>query len=243
MIKYRPAVFVLLSILLIPVFGYWFWREIIKDSSGKDVLKSLSESQSEETGNLEKSLGAAVNQKQAPKTPSYPKTAPNNNPAPTPASNPVVESSLETENKNESESAGKDEKEDWKTHKSEEGGFEFKYPADAAVKEAGSYLAVTQNGKTWRLRVYENESKQELETWYAANFSEKERKNCTLGSGEIKIGTYETKYAAPGSGDAVCQESGCFAANANKDKIIRVKMETESAESVNKILETFQFTD
>lgn len=131
----------------------------------------------------------------------------------------------------------------WKTYIDEKNKFEFKYPDDASVVFNGELIRVSQNNKTWKFRRYANKEKVDLQSWYDEVFSEKERKNCTLTTATLIVGSYETKYANPGSGETACGKSGSFSISANKENVIRVEVGAETVENVNKILKTFKFKD
>ncbi|MCX6761352.1 MAG: hypothetical protein NTY33_00685 [Candidatus Moranbacteria bacterium] len=135
-----------------------------------------------------------------------------------------------------------DETADWKTYADEKNQFEFKYPTDAQVVCGGDLYRVSQNFKTWKFRIFSNKAKADLQTWYNAEFSEKERKNCTLtDSVTLKVGSYETKYANPNSGLTACDKAGYFSTGDSKELVIRAEIGEETIENVTKILKTFKF--
>jgi hypothetical protein len=136
----------------------------------------------------------------------------------------------------------KDETTDWQTYAEGNNKFEFKYPTDASVTPSGSLIRVSQKEKTWKMRLFSNKDKSDLSTWYTEEFSEKERKNCTLSdSGTLKVGSYETKYVNPNSGDLECTKAGYFSISSDKKSVIRLEIGDETVENVNKILATFKF--
>lgn len=131
----------------------------------------------------------------------------------------------------------------WKTYVDEKNKFEFKYPNSAEVVFNGELIRVSQNKKTWKFRRYANKEKVDLQSWYNEVFSEKERKNCTLTTATLIVGSYDTKYANPGSGEMACGKSGSFSISTNKENVIRVEIGEETVENVNKILKTFKFNE
>lgn len=135
----------------------------------------------------------------------------------------------------------KDETADWKTYSNSTDNFEFKYPTDTSVSDSGDFITVSKDNKPWKIRIYNNKKKDNLETWYNNYFDEKERLNCTFSDSGVKVGSYETKYVNPNSGDTACAEDGYYALSSDKTKVVRVKIGKETVENVNKILETFKF--
>ncbi|OGI29394.1 MAG: hypothetical protein A2288_02315 [Candidatus Moranbacteria bacterium RIFOXYA12_FULL_44_15] len=238
----KQAFFVLFLLLLIPLFGWWLWKELASGENS-DLAKKLSERQMAEESNrarnnLVSSQAQAQTQTQAQAQNSQMQNSvgdvsPDANSA---ENNSDVDPAI----KNEEAS---DEKADWKTYKSEKDKFEFKYPDGASVTDGGNFTAVSQNGKVWRIRVYDNKDKADLQAWFDGYFSEKERKNCSFGDSAVKIGTYETKYANPNSGETACGQDGYYAVNSEKTKVAKIKIGGETAENANKILETFKFVD
>ncbi len=158
-----------------------------------------------------------------------------------------TESGSETDTSNDIKQSptplAEEETANWKTYIDEKNKFEFKYPDDASVVFNGELIRVSQNNKTWKFRRYANKEKVDLQSWYDEVFSEKERKNCTLTIATLVVGSYETKYANPGSGETACGKSGSFSISANKENVIRVEVGAETVENVNKILKTFKFKD
>ncbi len=148
-----------------------------------------------------------------------------------------------TDTQKTSDSAEKptDETADWKTYRDDKNKFEFKYPTDGQVVPAVDLLRVSQNGKTWKLRAYDNKNKLDLQAWYGSEFSEKERKNCTLSDSTLKVGSYDAKYVNPNSGETACDKSGYFSISSGKEKIVRIEAGDETVDNINKILKTFKF--
>jgi len=136
----------------------------------------------------------------------------------------------------------KNETADWNTYANEKNKFEFKYPTDASVVANEGLIRISQNKKTWKLREFSNKDKLDLQAWYSDEFSEKERKNCTLSeSATLKVGSYETKYVNPNSGNTECTKAGYFSISSDKKNVIRLEIGDETVENVNKILVTFKF--
>ncbi|MFZ2188628.1 MAG: hypothetical protein WAV73_03660 [Candidatus Moraniibacteriota bacterium] len=135
----------------------------------------------------------------------------------------------------------KDDTEDWKTYTDEKNKFEFKYPSDAQIVHGGDLVRVSQNDKTWKLRAYSDKDKLDLQSWYNKEFSEKERKNCTLTESTLKVGSYETKYVNPNSGQTECEKPGYYSISSTKERVVRVELGDETMDNVNKILKTFIF--
>jgi hypothetical protein len=136
----------------------------------------------------------------------------------------------------------KDETADWEVYADEKKKFEFKYPPNASVTPSGDLIRISQERKIWKMRLFFNKDKSDLATWYNEEFSDKERKNCTLSeSATLKVGSYETKYANPNSGDSECTKAGYFSVSSDKKYVIRLELGSETVENANKILKTFKF--
>ncbi|MFA5961078.1 MAG: hypothetical protein WC848_00125 [Parcubacteria group bacterium] len=136
-----------------------------------------------------------------------------------------------------------DDMADWKVYEEAENIFEFKYPADAQVVPSGDLIRVSQNDKTWKFRVFDNKDKTDLQAWYNAEFSEKERTNCTMTDSTLKVASYEMKYVNPNSGTIACGKAGYFAISTDKKNVLRVELGEETVENANKILATFKFEE
>jgi len=156
---------------------------------------------------------------------------------PGPASEEAKKSTDTTSEKTQDDTA------DWKTYADEKNRFEFKYSDSTTVVPNGDLIRVSQSDKTWKFRVYSNKDKTDLQAWYNAEFSEKERTNCTLTDSTLKVGSYETKYVNPNSGATACGKAGYFSLGTDKKNVIRVELGEETVENVNKILATFKFKD
>jgi hypothetical protein len=216
------------------IFGNVFWQMFNRENSDafdkikKEAQIGLAQGQSAGQGSTapSASAGAAAEAPGAPATESAQ--------APTPSDSAKTPES-ETEKP-------KDETADWQTFAGGNSKFEFKYPADASVVPSGDLIRVSQKEKTWKMRLFSNKDKSDLSSWYTEEFSEKERKNCTLSdSGTLKVGSYETKYVNPNSGDLECTKAGYFSISSDKKNVIRLEIGDETVENVNKILATFKF--
>lgn len=135
----------------------------------------------------------------------------------------------------------KDETTDWKTYVDSKNKFELKYPNDVKIVPSEDLIRVSQNDRTWKFRMFSNKDKVDLQAWYEDIFSEKERKNCTFSESTLKVGSYETKYVNPNSGETECGKAGYFSISSDKEKIVRVEIGEETIENVNKLLATFKF--
>jgi hypothetical protein len=139
-------------------------------------------------------------------------------------------------------SVAQDNTADWKAYKDTNNNFEFKYPSDASVSSDGNIIKVTQGDVFWRMRFYGDASGLDLQNWYLNYFSDKERRNCTLSdTTTIKVGTYETKYANPNFGNALCLRDGYFSIDESKKNIVRIFPDKETTDNMNKVLATFKF--
>jgi len=136
-----------------------------------------------------------------------------------------------------------DDTESWEVYKDKKNIFEFKHPTDAQVTYNGDIVRVTQNGKTWKMKNYANAEKTDLQGWYNAEYSEKERTNCTMSDSTLKVASYDIKYVNPKSGELECGKAGYFAISTDKKNVLRVELGDETAENANKILATFIFTE
>jgi hypothetical protein len=135
----------------------------------------------------------------------------------------------------------KDETADWKIYSDSKNKFELKYPETVSVVPSGDLIRVSQNNKTWKFRFFSNKGKADLQVWYDKAFSEKERKNCVFSESILKVGSYETKYVNPNSGETECGKAGYFAISSDKESLVRAEIGEETVENVNKILATFKF--
>ena len=136
-------------------------------------------------------------------------------------------------------SVTKDDTADWKTYKDDKNSFEFKYPSDVSVSTDGDMIKVAQKDAFWRMRLYDDTTGLDLQGWYLDYFSEKERRNCTLSdTSTIKVGTYETKYANPNFGNALCVRDGYFSIDESKKTVVRIFPDKETTDNINKILAT-----
>ncbi len=211
------------------VFSGIFWR--MESGSGDELQKNLEKNNAiistVPAVQTAKSTNASVNGAMA---------TPNNAEQPNAQENPSV-SPTETSN-----SVAKDETADWKTYKDDKNSFEFKYPLDASVSADSGVIKVTQGDIFWRMRFYDDATGLDLQSWYLDYFSEKERRNCTLSdTSTVKVGTYETKYANPNFGNALCSRDGYFSIDENKKKVVRIFPDKETTDNINKILATFKF--
>lgn len=136
-----------------------------------------------------------------------------------------------------------DEKASWEVFLDEKSRFEFRYPAEVKVVPSGDLFRILQEGKTWKFRIYANKNRSDLGSWYAEEFSEKERKNCTLTDSTLKVSSYEMKYANPNSGETKCAKAGHFSISTDKKMVMRIELGEETIENANEILATFKFKE
>jgi len=222
----NSIIFIIVIVVLIPSFGWLIWNEFgrVENDFQKQIESSVPK-------NYSASGKAIPPQPQATSNASVPSDK-------TPA--PVEETPME-KLESEGEEKKTDATQDWKTYQDTKDKFEFKYPPAAQVSDNGDFIAISQEDKTWKIRIYNNKKKEELEAWFNGYFDEKERVNCAFSESTVKVGTYETKYINPNSKETACELDGYYSANTEKTKVVKVKIGKETAENVNKILETFKF--
>jgi hypothetical protein len=219
------------AVILIPFFAMWIWKEVTTGDEDY-VEKKIAENQpgAKDDGKTSKSAAAQTPTMQTPTPPVQQKT-------PTP---PIEEKKPEEPPKEEEK---KDETADWKKFRSEKNKYEFKYPKDTTVNGDEDLMALEKEKKIWRIRIYENKKKTDLEIWYNGYFTEKERLNCASGSSSLKIGTYDTKFYDPKTEPNICKTDGHWAISPDKSKVVKVSVGEETVENINKILATFKFDE
>lgn len=234
--KINSLIFIIAMALLIPFFGWGIWKEI---DSGSDNFQKKLDSNIPRNSVLNSGVspGAAKNPSDMASLSQDYAGSNNGN-----EDLQLEESSETIDDQTESEKP-KDETELWNTYKDKKGSFEFKHPPEASVTDNGSFITVSQGDKSWKIRIYDNKDQEELEAWFNGYFDEKERKNCVLGDSTVKIGSYETKYADPDSGETTCEQDGYYSTNTEKTKVVKVKIGKETVGNVNKILATFKFAN
>jgi hypothetical protein len=228
------------------IFGSVFWH--VDNGAGEDLKKSLEKNKLnspaavEGASTVSKSTAApadatvasaakVLSEKVAePVTPAEPeaKSAASNEtktPPTTPTTPPAT-----------------DETTNWKVYKDEKNKFEFKYPSEATVSSNGDGITISRGDIAWKIRVYKDDKNLDLQSWYIDYFSEKERKNCVLSSSTLKVANYETEYVNPNSGLLVCERDGYFSIDGNRKTVLKINLDKESVENVNKILATFKFS-
>lgn len=119
----------------------------------------------------------------------------------------------------------------------------FDYPIDALVSEGENLITLTQDGKSWKIRFYDNKNKKEFETWYKSHFDIETESDCSFTDPTVKVGSYTSKLVEAGSGDVECDGAGNYAMSSDKSRVVRVDLGKETAENANKILESFKFVD
>lgn len=200
------------------IFGSLFWHT--QNDSADDLQKSLRNN----------------NPNNASVPPAQSEVATTNTNASTPSQN----SPLPTEEK--TNSSVNDETANWKEYKDEKNKLSFKYPPEITISSEGNELIFYKEKENmWKLRIYENKQKLNLQDWYMAYFSEKERKNCTLIDSTVKIASYETKYVNHGIDPTICNRDGYFSVGENKTIVLKINLEKETIENINKILATVKF--
>lgn len=241
MTRNKSIFLVIVFFVIALIFGNFFWWLF---SSGRD--DEFEKIKKETELNLaKKSATTATPDATAPATPSAQEVAqgapadaqnqaPENPQPPSEATEKLIDP---TSRKTEEDS------EDWQVYADEKGKFEFKYPTDAEVSFNGDLIRVTQKEKTWKLKLYSNNDKLDLQAWYDAEFSAKERLNCTLSDSTLKVASYEIKYVNPNSDLTVCEKAGYYAISTDKKSVIRIQLGEETVENANKILATFKFKD
>lgn len=230
--------------LVVIIFGAVFWRIF----SGGDEEALVQIQKNAEINQAQKTATTATT---TPATPAAPAAPPASNemamPTPTQNTDPADQSDpLSPKNDGLADPTTRKTEEDtanWKSYQAEKNIFEFKYPPDAQVTFNGDIVRVTQNGNTWKMKNYANAEKVDLQTWYNAEYSEKERTNCTLGDSTLKVASYEIKYVNSESGGLKCGKAGYFAISTDKKNVLRVELGEETVENANKILATFTFTE
>lgn len=230
----KEIFFVGLFFGLIFVMGWFLWDEINENSD--DVLNKLEKSKSTKiisTPNI-------VTQ--------------NNSTATLPKADSVVEEKIEEvsetsladgvqSDQEEIESDPKDAVDTWNQYKDKQDKFTLRYPATVLVEIDGEAIKVSATDEELKIKRYSNEDGNELDAWYQKQFSEKERKNCVLTSGDLKVGRHETRLAKADSTKAECDKAGYFFFDNSKKLVLRIESEKEITSQMKKILETFEFNN
>ena len=242
MTRNKSLFLVIIFFLIVIVFSNIFWRMSTQgDNEDFDKIKQAKEKnlvqKSATTSPTSNSANAKAN------------VADTSTPPATPPATPLTNKSPNTEISEEGNDVPIDptsrmsaeETLDWKVYTNEK--FEFKYPLSAQVVLNGDLMRVSQDEKTWKFRIFSNQDKEDLQTWYNTEFSEKDRVNCVFSESTLKVAIYETKYVNPKMGEASCDKAGYFAISSDKKWIIRVELGEETLANVNKILATFKFKE
>jgi hypothetical protein len=238
MTRKSSVIFIISIIFLISIFGWGIWKEI--NSGGNDFQKELENSIAKNY--LMPGSGSPVSS-QTNSAPNPPK--PSASPDRGNSANELNPESSSAETSEDEVVSGdlEDKTKDWKVFKEEKDGFEFKYPSSTDVADNGDSVVISQDGKPWRIKIYNDKKKEELEAWFNSYFDEKERKGCAFTESDIQVGTYVTKQLKPGSDPEICQQDGYYAANSEKTKVVKIRIGKETVENVNNILATFKFID
>lgn len=144
---------------------------------------------------------------------------------------------------------------DWKTYKSNEYGFEFKYPEKVTVQQNGNVVTVYDARPDWgvfdwNMKFYKNNSKEELKTWINSQFnlfSQPSNKDCKIVPSDkygLKVNiknSYTVLIDAP-SYEASCAQVGYYTISPNSITIMEFDSVQASPELYQDILTTFKFT-
>ncbi|HPN96256.1 MAG TPA: hypothetical protein PLK35_00670 [Candidatus Moranbacteria bacterium] len=128
--------------------------------------------------------------------------------------------------------------------KYEKSGISFEYPKDYRIEERNEQIVAVKDGDQWRMKIYSNKDKKEIEDWYKGYFPEKDNDGCEFSDASLKIGSYSTKLVklkSDSEDEAECKDSGYFALNDKKTKAVRVRLEKASEDEAGKILDKFKF--
>ena len=141
------------------------------------------------------------------------------------------------------ESVTKDDVSKWSQYKDKEDEFTFRYPETVLVEASGESIKISATDEEWKIKKYSNKDGSGLDVWYQNYFSEKERKNCVLSGGDLKVGKYETRLAKGSSSEKDCDKAGYFFFDDSKKVVIRIESEQEVTEQMKEILKTFEFDE
>lgn len=238
--KYGPyllTVFIFLIIVFIWIGISW----VKSDSSGKTVEESLKNQLIKDpikTTNLANTQTSSSSQNQ---TTAQARQAVQNQS--NIASNASSSTDTEAENSSASENEEDTEDDDTKKFESTVLKISFDYPNDVTVNEGSNLVTLTQNDKSWKIRFYDNKNKKEFEAWYKSHFDIETETDCSFADPTVKVGSYTSKLVKAASDDVECDGDGNYAINSDKSRVVKVEIGKESVENVNKILESFKFTE
>jgi hypothetical protein len=125
--------------------------------------------------------------------------------------------------------------------------LELKYPEAYTVTESGNIINFSKGSVEWKIKIYDNKNKKDVQGWFADYFDTDKNNACTFSDSDIKVTTFESKKNALNSSgttsDSKCEDVGVFATNPEKTKIVRIIASKADAEKemINKILATFKF--
>jgi hypothetical protein len=132
-----------------------------------------------------------------------------------------------------------------KTYKNGQGEISFDYTGEYKIEENNGQIMVMKNENNdtlWRMKIYDNKDKKEIQGWFDSYFSGKDNTDCSLGDpATLKIGTLTTKLMKVGATDGKCDGVGYYALSSDKSKVARVRLDKADETEANKILSSFKF--
>lgn len=216
------------------VFYSWvkedFNSDTINDQLKADLAKNPIKSGLAANDNQSVDAANASSQQKIPPPP--------NQTPPTTDSGEPKEKEADTSSNSPEEKKEEPEK---KTFTSEALKVSFDYTDELKIEESGDYLSINKEDISWKLKVYKNDKKEDLSTWFKKHFNEKDNPNCNFTDATIKFGSYESKLVKANSDSEKCESGGNFAISTDKSKVIKADIGKETTDNVNKILSNFKF--
>jgi len=199
----------------------------LKNKLSKNPVKTnvLSQNSAQNQANVS-GISQADQSESSPENPSETENVDNSS---------IEEDGQETETEKEDEEKNKFESSNLK--------ISFEYPKDIAVEEEPSFVTLTKENTSWKIRLYENKNKKDFNSWYLNHFDIKDSTKCTFTDATVKVGSYESKLVKPSSDSNKCKGDGNFAMSSDKARIIKIELGNEVTENVNKILTSFKFVE
>jgi hypothetical protein len=132
--------------------------------------------------------------------------------------------------------------EEKETYKNEKEGISFDYAKEYKIEENNGQIVAKKSDAMWRMKIYDNKDKKEIQGWFDGYFSGKDNEDCVLSDpSALKIGTLATKLSKAGTDSGKCEGVGYYALNSDKTKTVRVRLDKADEAEANKILSTFKF--
>lgn len=234
--KNGPLFFSIALFLMIAIFAAIIgWYEFKNGDNSLEKILSKSNATTEKATRLETEAKAANAAKAAQAQAAQQKQTV---PAET---TPVETENLNTGATNPAETADSENGEK-EAYKNEKEGVSFDHTSDYKITESSGQIVATKADVMWRMKVYDNKDKKEIQEWFDAYFSGKDVAGCSASDpATLKIGTLATKLMKAAETDGKCEGVGYYALNSDKTKVVRVRLDKADETEANKILSSFKF--